>query len=91
MYYLVGVGQGVWKAVFDPVADIQHVYTVTAALKSQNQIVLSNVLFGDVWVCSGQSNMKLPVEQVLYICCQNCCQEIYSFIISVCICKREVQ
>ena len=60
-----------WKAIFDPVADVQHVFTVKAALKSQGHIVLSNVLFGDVWVCSGQSNMKLPVKQVFYICCQN--------------------
>jgi len=67
---LVGAGQGVWKAVFDPVADIQHVYTVTAVLKSCHEIVLSNVLFGDVWICSGQSNMKFPIEQVFYICCQ---------------------
>ena len=63
---LVGAGQGVWKVLFDPITDVQHAYTVKAVLlKSQTPIILSNVLFGDVWVCSGQSNMKLPVEQVL--------------------------
>lgn len=66
--HLVGAGQGVWKAVFDPVADIQHAYTVTAELKSLHKIVLSNILFGDVWICSGQSNMKFPVERVFCIC-----------------------
>jgi len=63
-----GAGQGVWKAVFDPVADTQHVYTVEAVLKSQRPITLSNVLFGDVWICSGQSNMKLRMDQVVYTC-----------------------
>jgi len=64
---ITGAGQGVWNVSFDPVADVQHVYTVKAVLNSQTPIILSNVLFGDVWICSGQSNMKLPVEQVLYI------------------------
>lgn len=30
----------------------------------QNKIKVSNILFGDVWVCSGQSNMVLPMERV---------------------------
>lgn len=29
-----------------------------------NTIVLHNVLFGDVWICSGQSNMELPMSRV---------------------------
>lgn len=32
--------------------------------KGKNEITVSNVLFGDVWVCSGQSNMELPMERV---------------------------
>ncbi|RYY15834.1 MAG: sialate O-acetylesterase, partial [Chitinophagaceae bacterium] len=31
-------------------------YTIT--LKGQNTIVLKNILIGEVWVCSGQSNME---------------------------------
>lgn len=33
-------------------------------LKGQNEIKVSNILFGDVWLCSGQSNMVLPMERV---------------------------
>jgi sialate O-acetylesterase len=33
-------------------------------LTSSNTIVLKNILFGDVWLCSGQSNMELPMERV---------------------------
>lgn len=29
-----------------------------------NKIVIKNILIGDVWVCSGQSNMELPMERV---------------------------
>jgi sialate O-acetylesterase len=29
----------------------------TMEIKGQNTIVLNNILLGDVWVCSGQSNM----------------------------------
>src|SRR5687767_11148505 len=48
-------------------------YTIT--LKGKNTIVLNDVLIGEVWVCSGQSNMewsylnKLPqIEQELPGC-----------------------
>ncbi|WP_343697063.1 sialate O-acetylesterase [Flavobacterium sp.] len=37
-------------------------YEVT--LKASNTIVLKNILFGDVWICSGQSNMELPMERL---------------------------
>jgi sialate O-acetylesterase len=33
-------------------------------LKASNQLVLRDILVGDVWVCSGQSNMELPMNRV---------------------------
>ncbi len=33
-------------------------------IKGENEIVLSNILLGDVWVCSGQSNMEWPLQAV---------------------------
>lgn len=30
-----------------------------------NDISISNILIGDVWLCSGQSNMELPIRRVL--------------------------
>ncbi len=37
-------------------------------LKGKNEITLSNILFGDVWFCSGQSNMvhQLNIHDVTY-------------------------
>lgn len=31
-------------------------------VKGKNQINLENVLVGEVWICSGQSNMEMPIE-----------------------------
>ncbi|MBN1392614.1 MAG: hypothetical protein JW947_07405 [Sedimentisphaerales bacterium] len=31
-------------------------------IKAANNIILKNILIGDVWVCSGQSNMELDME-----------------------------
>lgn len=45
---------GKWKAVL-PILDYGGPYTVT--VKGKNIIELTNVLIGEVWVCSGQSNM----------------------------------
>lgn len=36
----------------------------TMELTASNSISLKNILFGDVWVCSGQSNMELSMERV---------------------------
>ncbi len=33
-------------------------------IEASNRIVLHDVVAGDVWVCSGQSNMELPVSRV---------------------------
>ena len=42
-----------------------HVITATAGNVS---ITLNDVLFGDVWMCSGQSNMHFTVAQVIFMC-----------------------
>ncbi|WP_205510552.1 sialate O-acetylesterase [Longitalea arenae] len=33
-------------------------------ISGSNRILIKNILIGDVWVCSGQSNMELPMERV---------------------------
>ena len=31
---------------------------------ASNEIIIRDILFGDVWICSGQSNMELPMERL---------------------------
>ncbi|MCW8848840.1 MAG: sialate O-acetylesterase, partial [Melioribacteraceae bacterium] len=33
-------------------------------IKGSNEIKIKDILIGDVWVCSGQSNMELPMKRV---------------------------
>ena len=30
-------------------------------ISASNSITIQNILFGDVWLCSGQSNMEMPM------------------------------
>ena len=39
-------------------------YTITVSSEKYGKIMMKDVMFGDVWVCSGQSNMVFTVEQV---------------------------
>lgn len=32
------------------------------SIRGKNKIVIKNVLVGEVWICSGQSNMEFPVS-----------------------------
>lgn len=37
----------------------------TLNISGNNNIVITNILIGEVWVCSGQSNMEWPVQESL--------------------------
>ena len=51
-----------WMVSLDPMeAGGPHVITATAGNVS---ITLNDALFGDVWICSGQSNMQFTVPSV---------------------------
>ena len=56
-------GSAVWQVLLDPVDGSHNAYTISAVLGSQS-IEINDILFGDVWVCSGQSNMQFTVNQV---------------------------
>lgn len=43
----------------------------TMLIKGDNEITLSNILIGDIWVCSGQSNMEFNLHEAI-----NAAQEI---------------
>jgi len=52
---------GHWMVIFDPL-NAGGPYEMT--IKGKNKITVKNILIGDVWLCSGQSNMELPMRRV---------------------------
>ncbi|NWS77944.1 SIAE acetylesterase, partial [Crotophaga sulcirostris] len=53
---------GTWTTVLDPM-DQGGPYVLTARQGSEN-VTLRDIYFGDVWLCSGQSNMAMTVLQI---------------------------
>jgi sialate O-acetylesterase len=57
-------GAGHWRAVI-PAIPAGGPYSVEVRTQSGARQSISDVLVGDVWLCSGQSNMELPVSRTL--------------------------
>ena len=51
---------GRWQVEFEP---LSYGGPVKFVVEGKNRIELHNVLVGEVWVCSGQSNMEWPVAR----------------------------
>lgn len=62
-YYTTTAEDGKWQLSLQPTkAGGPYTMDITAG----NTITLNNILMGDVWVCSGQSNMDLPMARVAW-------------------------
>ena len=59
--------ESIWEVVLDPVED-EGPFDIHVSQSLANgtviTITLHDVLFGDVWICSGQSNMELTVSLI---------------------------
>lgn len=53
---------GKWQVKFIP-PEAGGPYTMTISSDSGDEIKLKNVLCGEVWLCSGQSNMEWPISK----------------------------
>lgn len=53
-------GEGRWKLKVKTPAASYTPYTIT--ISDGKALTLQNVLIGEVWVCSGQSNMEMPMK-----------------------------
>jgi sialate O-acetylesterase len=53
--------KGYWEIILAP-QTAGGPYEMT--LKGVNEIKIADILIGDVWLCSGQSNMEIPMERV---------------------------
>jgi sialate O-acetylesterase len=50
-----------WMVTFPPMTSGGP---FTMHIQGENEIILNDILIGDVWFCSGQSNMVLPMERL---------------------------
>lgn len=57
-------GNYTWIVKLPPTSSSFTPYNITATSSAGSSANLSNVLFGDVWVCSGQSNMAYSIGGV---------------------------
>lgn len=51
---------GRWSVEF-PASEAGGPYSLHVATDRSTHVVLDDILIGDVWVCSGQSNMEMPI------------------------------
>ncbi len=61
----VADGHGRWQLKLEPLAVLPEPEGMTVIGSCGGQRVFRNVLVGDVWICSGQSNMQFPVANTL--------------------------
>ena len=57
-------GECKWRVTLPPTKADSTAYTITATSQKHGSIKISDVLFGDVYICSGQSNMVFPLPHV---------------------------
>jgi sialate O-acetylesterase len=62
-YTSVTNSDGKWDVLLSP-AKAGGPYNMD--IVGKNKITLKGILIGDVWICSGQSNMVIPMERVKY-------------------------
>jgi len=61
------LGESIWSVTLDPVSD-EGPFDIHVSQPLTNgtlfTITLYDILFGDVWICSGQSNMEMAVIDI---------------------------
>lgn len=62
-YVAVADRQGRFEAVLPPM-EPGGPYNLYIGNENGEEIVVTDILIGDVWLCAGQSNMELPMERV---------------------------
>ncbi len=54
---------GIWSLKLPPTEASTEPETLTASVDGQAPVTISDILVGEVWLCSGQSNMAMPVQR----------------------------
>ena len=56
----VAAADGAWRVFFDPLRAGDKPLELTVRGAKGPEIIVRDILVGEVWVCSGQSNMEMP-------------------------------
>lgn len=75
----VGTTDGFWRIVLAPLQPSFNPITLNAT-SNQQTISLTNILIGDVFLCSGQSNMEFTVADVINATTELAAANSYPFI-----------
>ena len=52
-----------WTVILDPVPETD-ICEISVSQEGQTPLAVTDVLFGDVWICSGQSNMEWQMSKI---------------------------
>ncbi len=55
--------KGNWMVTLDPISASSKPTNLT--IQGKNKVTLTNILVGEVWICSGQSNMEWRLTQIM--------------------------
>ena len=61
IYNTITGADGKWKIILH---SMKEGGPYTMKIDASNHLVLNNIVIGDVWICSGQSNMTITMERV---------------------------
>ncbi len=53
----------VWSVILDPIFD-GEICEIRVSQEGQTDLAIQDILFGDIWVCSGQSNMEWAMSGI---------------------------
>lgn len=53
--------KGCWEITIPAPVASERSYTITIS-DSDSEVIVSDILIGEVWLCSGQSNMQMPLK-----------------------------
>jgi hypothetical protein len=63
MDYILFKVNNAWSVILDPISEGQ-ICEIRVSQEGQTDLVIEDILFGDIWVCSGQSNMEWPMSGI---------------------------
>ncbi len=64
LYSTTANTDGQWSVLLDP---LRAGGPYSMQIKASNELLIEDIMVGDVWICSGQSNMELPMRRVSWV------------------------